>query len=89
MNCCVLPLAIDGPAGDIAIETRVAEEIVIVPEPLTDPDVAVIVAVPSPSVVTIPELLTATTLEGETIHDTAEVMFCVLPSVKLPVTLSC
>ena len=89
MNCCVLPLAIDGPAGDIAIETRVAEEIVIVPEPLTDPDVAVIVAVPSPSVVTIPELLTATTLAGETVHATVVVMFCVLASVNVPVTVSC
>ena len=82
-------MAIDGLAGDIAIETRAAAEIVIVSEPLTEPEVAVTVAVPFPSVVTIPELLTARTLEGETIHDTVSVMFWVLPSVKVPVTLSC
>jgi len=85
----VLPLARDGLAGDIAIETRVAAETVTRSEPLTEPEVAVTVAVPFASVSSIPELLTATTLAGETVHATVVVMFCVLASVNVPVTVSC
>ena len=49
VNCCVVPSAIEAVWGVTAIETRVAVVTVNTVLPLTDPDVAVIVAVPVPA----------------------------------------
>jgi hypothetical protein len=46
MNCCVVPNAIDGLSGVTAIDTSAAEVTVNVVEPCTEPEVAVILAVP-------------------------------------------
>jgi len=72
----------------MAIEVRVVPEIVIVSEALTEPDVAVTVAVPFVIAFTTPVLLTATAA-GEADHETLLVKFCVVPSLKVPVAVNC
>lgn len=61
---------------------------VIALDPLTLPEVAVIVAVPNPRAVARPEL-TPTTLEFDEAQVAAAVRFCVLPSAKVPVAVNC
>ena len=46
VNCCVVPKAIDGFAGETAIETSAAAVTVSVVEPVTEPEVATMLAVP-------------------------------------------
>jgi hypothetical protein len=80
-----VPSAIDGVAGVTAIDTSAAAVAVSVVEPITVPDVAVIVAVPSVMVVACP-IVAPASLIGATagvpeLHCTVSVMFCVLPSV--------
>lgn len=90
MNCSVVPGAIEGVAGETAIETRVAAVTVIVVDPLTEPEVAVIVVLPCATVVARPavELIVATAGVFE-LHCTVTVMFCVLPSLNVPVAVNC
>ena len=54
VNCCVAPLAIDGFAGVTAIDCSVAAVTVSTVEPLTAPNVALIVLVPPPAPVARP-----------------------------------
>jgi hypothetical protein len=54
VNCSVLPFAIEGFAGVTAIDTRVAEVTVSRVDPLTLPDVAMIMLVPAAFAVAIP-----------------------------------
>jgi hypothetical protein len=72
----------------MAIEVRLVPEIVIVSEALTEPDVAVTVALPFAIAFTTPALLTAT-VPGEADHETLLVKFCVVPSLKVPVAVNC
>ena len=85
MNCCVVPRAIEGFAGDTAIDDSAALPTVSVVEPLTDPSVAVIVVCPVPAQVARPlvpaELLMVATGALLELQFTVVVMFCVLPSV--------
>ena len=85
MNCWVVPSAIEGAAGVIAIETSAAAVTVKVVDPLIEPDVALIVAVPWLTVLARPAadptLLIVATAGAPELHWTAAVMFCVLPSV--------
>jgi hypothetical protein len=88
-NCCVVPNATVGLAGVTEIETSAAELTVKVVEPCTDPAVAVILAVPVSPLLANPWLpllllMVATEVVSE-LHCTVAVMFCVLPSVKVPV----
>jgi hypothetical protein len=53
-NCSVVPLGIDGLTDVTAIETRVAVVMVRVVEAATEPEVAVIVAIPSALLVASP-----------------------------------
>ena len=46
VNCCVVPRGIEGLGGAMAIDTSMAGVTVSVPEPLIEPEVAVIVVVP-------------------------------------------
>src|SRR5205807_660255 len=46
VNCCVVPRAMDGAAGVTASETSTAEVTVSVVDPVKDPEVAVMLAVP-------------------------------------------
>jgi hypothetical protein len=57
--------------------------------PLVVPKVIVIVAFPAATAVTSPVLLTAIALGLDEIHVPEAVRFCVLPSVYMPVALSC
>jgi hypothetical protein len=87
-NCFVVPTAMLELAGVTAIDTSVALVTVSEAVPLTDPDVAVIVAVPAlMPAASPPELMLATELDDE-LHVT-EVNSCVLPSSKLPIALNC
>lgn len=54
VNCLVVPTPMVEPAGVTLMETRVAAVTVREAVPLTDPDVAVIVAVPVPTPVASP-----------------------------------
>jgi hypothetical protein len=87
-NCFVVPTAMLGLAGVTVIETSVAELTVNDEVPLTDPEVAVMVAVPAPTPAASPlELMLATELEDEL--QFSDVSSCVLPSSKLPIALNC
>ncbi len=76
-------------AGVTAIETRAAGATVRVVEPLTEPDVAVIVVLPCATLVASPELLMVATAAVDELHVTVFVRFCVLPSVNVPVAVNC
>jgi hypothetical protein len=85
VNACIVPSAIDGVAGVIAIETRAAVVTVSVVVPLTEPEVAVIAAVPCPTLLAKPALAASLLIVAAAgvseLHCTVLVMFCVLPSV--------
>jgi len=91
--CCVVPSAIDGAVGVTAIDTSAAAVTVTVVDPLIVPEVAVIVAVPSPTLVAspvvCPAMLIVATVGVSELHCTVPVMFCVLPSVYVPVAVNC
>jgi hypothetical protein len=93
VNCCVVPRAIEGVGGVTAIETSAAAVTVSTVDPLIDPEVAVMLAVPSATVVAIPivepVLLIVATLVVSELHCTVVVMFCMLPSVYVPVAVNC
>ncbi len=76
-------------AGVTAIETSMAGPTVRVVEPLTEPDVAVIVVLPCATLVASPELLMVATAAVDELHVTVFVRFCVLPSVNVPVAVNC
>jgi hypothetical protein len=92
VNACVVPSAIAGIVGVTAIETRAAALTVSVVDPLIEPEVAVIFAVPWPTLLATPcvpvaSLIVAVVGVSE-LHCTLAVMFCVLPSVKVPVAVN-
>jgi hypothetical protein len=58
-------------------------------DPLIAPDAAVIVALPSPTLVARPELLTLATVAADEIQLAEFVKVCVLPSLKVPVAVNC
>jgi hypothetical protein len=89
VSCCVVPLGTVGADGVTAIETRAAEAIVSRSLPAMELELAVMVAVPVACVWTKPVLLTVATPGGDTVQATVFVMFWVLPSVKVPVAVSC
>ena len=80
LNCCVSPLAIAGFAGVTAIDCSVAGFTVRLVDPLTLPDVAVILLLPTATAVASPELLMVATLVVADAHVTELVRFCVLLS---------
>jgi hypothetical protein len=89
----VVPRAIEGVAGVTAIETKAAAVTVSVVDPLIDPEVAEMLAVPGATVVANPivepALLIVATLGVSELHCTVAVMFCMLPSVYVPVAVNC
>jgi hypothetical protein len=92
VNCCAVPKAIEGFPGVTAIDTSTAAVTLRVVLPLTEADVAVIVAVPVPTLVASPfwlvTLLMVATLGVSLPHSTLSVTFCVVPSVKVPVAVN-
>jgi len=81
VNCCVRPLAIDGFAGVTAIDCRGAAVTVSTVEPTTDPDVALIVLVPTPAPVANPPVPIVAVAVVPEAHVTCDVRFCVLLSL--------
>ena len=83
----------EGFAGLTAIETNAAAVTVKVVPAVIDPEAAVIFAEPVPTVVANPfesvALLTVATVVVSEPHSTVFVMFCVLPSVNVPVAVNC
>jgi len=49
VNCCVVPLAIEGLAGVTAIDTSVADVTVKIVEPMTPPETALVAAALTPA----------------------------------------
>ncbi len=84
-----------GAGGVIAIETSVAAVTVTVVVPAREPQtlatlqVAVIVVLPAPTVLTSPLLLTVATAEFEEVQVRSALMFCVELSEKVPVAVNC
>ena len=79
VNCWVVPSAMEALAGATVIETRAAAVTVSVVEPVMLPEVALIVAVPVPALVTrpwVPPTLLITAVEGAPeLHCTVWVRF--------------
>jgi hypothetical protein len=88
VNCLVVPTAIVELAGVTVIETKLAPVTVSVAVPLTDPDVAVTVAVPVPTLVAHPVVSTVAIELEDDVQVTAG-RSCVLPSSKFPTALNC
>jgi hypothetical protein len=89
VNCCVIPNGIVDADGLIAIETSAAAVTVTPVEPVTLPELAVIVAVPIPTLLASPVL---SIVAVDTVSDdqfTTLLRSCVLPSLKLPMALIC
>jgi hypothetical protein len=80
VNCCVSPAGTDAVGGVTEIDVRVAEVTVKVADPLIDPEVAVMVAVPTATVVANPvcNLIVATATFDE-VQLALVVKFCVVP----------
>jgi hypothetical protein len=93
VNCCVLSTKIDGDCGVTAIETSVGAVTVRVAVPLTEPEVAVIVAVPPPTPDARPwlpaVLLMVAMLVLDDFHATEVVRVCMVPSEYVPVAVNC
>jgi hypothetical protein len=93
VNCCAVPFAIDGLAGVTAIDTNIAVLTVSVVVPLTEPELAVMFALPTPTLLATPgvgpPVLIVLTPGVSELHSTVSVMFCVLPSVYVPVAVNC
>ena len=88
VNCFVELVDIVEFAGITAMDTKVAAVTVRDAVPLTDPDVAVIVVVPVPTLVASPVVsMVATEFADE--DQANEVNSCVLPSSKLPTAVNC
>ena len=73
-------MAIEGEAGVTAIETRVAAVTVMVVDPVTLPELALMVVVPTPMALARPPGEIVATVPTEELQLTVVVRFCVLPS---------
>ena len=89
VNCWVWPLGTLADCGVIAIETSDAAVMVRTVEPVTDLEVALMVAVPVAMLVARPVLLTVAVEVAFELHVAVEVRFCELPSVNVPVAVNC
>src|SRR4029077_6657168 len=88
VNCCVVPLLIDGFAGVTAMEVSVAGVTASSVEPVMLPLVAEIVEVPVPTLVAKPVALIVATVAVAEAH-TALLSTCVELSLNVPVAVNC
>jgi hypothetical protein len=89
VNCCVVPSGICGIAGVMAIETSAAGVTLKVVKPLVEPAVAVTLALPWLTLVAKPWPSTVAMLLSAELHLADVVKSSVLPSLYVPVALSC
>ena len=88
VNGFVVPTAMLEFAGVTAIDTNVALFTLSEAVPVTEPEIALIVADPVPTDVARPEALTVAVPGTDDVHVT-DVKSCVLPSSKVPTALNC
>lgn len=88
VNCFVVPTAMLEFAGVTAIETRLAPVIVSDAVPVTEPELAVIVATPVPTLVTRP-VESAVAMDEDDEDQVTDWSHCVLPSSKFPTAVNC
>jgi len=79
VNCCMPPTGTDGLEGVRAMETKLGVETVRTVDPLTVPEVAVIVDVPAETAVANPAALMIATLGSEEVQTTEFVRLAVVP----------
>jgi hypothetical protein len=88
-----VPSAIEGFVGVTEIETSAAAVTVNIVLAVIEPEAADIFVNPMPTVVANPcvfvALLMVATVVVSELHCTVLVMFCVLPSVNVPVAVNC
>ena len=84
----VVPMANDALAGVTASETSTACPTLSVADPLIEPAVAVMIAVPTACPLANPPLLMPATVDDE-LQVTALVRFCTLPSLYVPLAANC
>jgi hypothetical protein len=84
-----MPRGIVGAGGLIVIETSAAAVTVRTVELLTLPELAVMVAVPIPTLPASPALLIVAVDSVSEDQLAVLVRFCVLPSVKVPMAVNC
>jgi hypothetical protein len=89
VNCWVVPFGIDWLIGVTVTETSAAGVTLREVVPLTDPDVAIIVADPTAAPLARPVAFTVATPVLEDVQLTEDVRSLVLPSVNVPVALNC
>jgi hypothetical protein len=89
VNCCVSPLATLGVAGVTAMETSAAGCTVSVVLPVTVPDVAEIVVVPTATVAARPPAAMVAVAVLEEAQLAVAVRSCVVLSVYVPVAVNC
>jgi hypothetical protein len=80
-NCCVPPVPIEGLPGVTAIDCNVAADTINVVDPLTAPEVALIVEVPIPMPVAKPDAEIVATVAVAELHVAVLVRFFVVPSL--------
>jgi len=88
VNCLVVPTAMLEFAGVTAIETRLAPVIVSDAVPVTEPELAVIVATPVPTLVARP-VESAVAMDEDDEDQVTDWSHCVLPSSKFPTAVNC
>ena len=82
-------MAIEAEVGEINRDTSVGAVTVTVAEPVMDPDVAVIVAEPTATVVPRPVGETVMTVAEAELQNAELVRFCLLPSLLTPAAVNC
>ena len=89
VNCCVLPLAIDGFAGVTAIELNTVALTVRFALPATRPEVAMTCVVPCATPVARPPAVMVAVAELDVDHVDEFVTFVRVPSENVPVAVYC
>jgi hypothetical protein len=89
VNCCGMPTGTLAVGGLMAIETSVAAVTVSTVEPEIVPEVALMVVVPIPVLMTNPVVLIVAVVMVLDAQVAFPVKFCVLPSVNVPAAVNC
>jgi hypothetical protein len=85
----VVPRGIDGIAGVTAIETTWACVTFIAVDPVIEPEIAKMLALPAATPVASPDVAIVATAGVSEFQVTEAVRFCVLPSEYVPVAVNC
>src|SRR5579864_1257691 len=88
VNCCAVPEGIEGLLGVTAIALRVGVTVSLV-VPVTEPELAIMFALPGATPVAKPAALTVATVVDAEVQVTEFVRSCLLPSLRVPVAVNC